>query len=554
MSGSVFVMRMIYYSVDNLSVGTDITEMVDITPTKAVDIQNNILNITLKNYDNRFINTDGTNIFKQADKFELYAKITDDLADVSSTAWQTDTNLIGVFFLQEFTHEISDNSFRFKIKCLDQLYVLFNRVMTQTYGISQSFTAPGIFRAVTRANSDLDAGQFYGTDNVSGVKFSIQSNFVSEGGYIQDYRTVAEGGPSTTLNGTLTAGATTITVMSNIGFQDAGTLVIGSEHISYTGKSSTTGFTGCTRAIDDTVAIAHTGGTTVYQGFPLMSLNQIWKPIYEWLQNLSQTININYANETIYTGQVFYPRAFLMNLDHNNSIEWFNPDDTIDHTLTIGSDDIYNLNLTRSVLDAINFVIYNAGTDMNGVGVTWYFYNSNTNIAEFKMRYQTMTDLADTFLKKDLEINPNRAATPENDTLRRYPSTYTPAISNWSFKDSGNKWRAKEGQAARTTLTSDGDYNDSLREACKWEGLQRATQLTLKMAGLRYKGTLSMRFRNIRAGDLISLTSTNTELNGKLIRVIDVRHGITGKQASTNLELEEDDKTILSNLIGNYGV
>jgi len=187
MSGSVFVMRVIWYPQDTPTVGTDLTEFVDVSPSKAVDIQNNILNMTLKNYDNRFIKTDGTNKFKQADKFEVYGKMTDDLADITTTTWQSDTNLIGVFYLQEFTHDVSDGMFRFKIKALDQLFVLFNRVMTQTYGIASSFTAPGIFRAVVRANSNVDAGQYYGTDNVSGVKFSIQANYVSEGGYIQDY-------------------------------------------------------------------------------------------------------------------------------------------------------------------------------------------------------------------------------------------------------------------------------------------------------------------------------------------------------------------------------
>jgi len=189
---------------------------------------------------------------------------------------------------------------------------------------------------------------------------------------------------------------------------------------------------------------------------------------------------------------------------------------------------------------------------MNGVGITWYFYNSNTNISTFKMRYQTMTDIADAYLKADLTINTARAATPANDTLRQYPSGYP--VSNWSFKVDCNLWRASQGQAARTTLANNAAYNDALREACKWNGLQRATSLTLKMSGLRYKGTIVMRFSNIRAGDLLSVTSANTELNGKLIRVIDVRHSIGAKQVTTNLDVEEDDKTILSNLIGNYGL
>ena len=68
---------------------------------------------------------------------------------------------------------------------------------------------------------------------------------------------------STTLTGDHTATVTTITVASNATFPTAGKLKIDSEIISYTGKSSTTGFTGCLRGRDGTTAAAHTGTAAV---------------------------------------------------------------------------------------------------------------------------------------------------------------------------------------------------------------------------------------------------------------------------------------------------
>jgi len=68
---------------------------------------------------------------------------------------------------------------------------------------------------------------------------------------------------STTLNGTLTIGATTITVSSTSLFPSSGLITIESEIISYTGTTATT-FTGCTRGVDGTSAASHADTTDVY--------------------------------------------------------------------------------------------------------------------------------------------------------------------------------------------------------------------------------------------------------------------------------------------------
>jgi len=65
-----------------------------------------------------------------------------------------------------------------------------------------------------------------------------------------------------TLDGGITATDTTITVDSTSGFDEQGRIIIDSEVISYTGLTSTT-FTGCTRAEEETTAAIHTTGTTV---------------------------------------------------------------------------------------------------------------------------------------------------------------------------------------------------------------------------------------------------------------------------------------------------
>ena len=69
---------------------------------------------------------------------------------------------------------------------------------------------------------------------------------------------------STALNGGENASDTTITVDSTTDFSTAGTIIIGTEQITYTGKTSTT-FTGCTRGANSTSAASHSDDATVTQ-------------------------------------------------------------------------------------------------------------------------------------------------------------------------------------------------------------------------------------------------------------------------------------------------
>ena len=69
---------------------------------------------------------------------------------------------------------------------------------------------------------------------------------------------------TTTLSSGITDSDTTITVSSTSSFDSSGTIIIGSENITYTGTTSTT-FTGATRGAESTTAASHSTGTTVAQ-------------------------------------------------------------------------------------------------------------------------------------------------------------------------------------------------------------------------------------------------------------------------------------------------
>ena len=69
---------------------------------------------------------------------------------------------------------------------------------------------------------------------------------------------------STTLNGSHSAGVTTLTLTSTTGLDTTGKVHIGSEIITYTGILGND-ITGCTRGAESTTAAAHADGTTVTQ-------------------------------------------------------------------------------------------------------------------------------------------------------------------------------------------------------------------------------------------------------------------------------------------------
>lgn len=67
---------------------------------------------------------------------------------------------------------------------------------------------------------------------------------------------------STTLSGNITNSQTTIPVVSTTGFSSAGSLIIGMELITYTGKTATS-FTGCTRGAANSPNSSHLSGASV---------------------------------------------------------------------------------------------------------------------------------------------------------------------------------------------------------------------------------------------------------------------------------------------------
>lgn len=118
------------------------------------------------------------------------------------------------------------------------------------------------------------------------------------GGYVN-------GTTVTLLNGTINSSATTVVVDSTTGFAATGTILIGSELITYSGKTGTD-FTGCTRGADGTTAVSHTTGVTVtdaatFTGWGQSVSTTTYTQIRLWSEaNFGEYLLINPSNGAIY--------------------------------------------------------------------------------------------------------------------------------------------------------------------------------------------------------------------------------------------------------------
>lgn len=117
------------------------------------------------------------------------------------------------------------------------------------------------FYDVTPLATAITGATFTSTNGSDIVTVNKSSHVLDVGDYIT-FTSVTVPGQATTLNGDINDSVTTITLTSSTGFSAAGTVRIGDELITYTGKSSND-LTGCTRGTNSTTAASHSSGAAV---------------------------------------------------------------------------------------------------------------------------------------------------------------------------------------------------------------------------------------------------------------------------------------------------
>ena len=157
----------------------------------------------------------------------------------------------------------------------------------------------------------LDAllGQLMASYDGSGIQFP-------NGAFYQD--------GYTTLTANMTNNGTTpIQVTSTDGFISSGGLIIGSELITYTGKTSTT-FTGITRGVYGSTNVAHTAGVSVSEAQTLAS-STVSAPLTLLQTTVSNGVHIDTTDKT----KIVHDTAGIYNIQF--SIQMLTFDGTIDN-------------------------------------------------------------------------------------------------------------------------------------------------------------------------------------------------------------------------------
>jgi len=278
--------------------------------------------------------------------------------------------------------------------------------------------------------------------------------------------------------------------------------------------------------------------------FPDSSISKVYKPAYEWIDDLSSldfTNNFDGRDVSLPTDSEENPtqnRKMRYFLDKDNKFHWFYPNDTVDFSLSTGTQTtdgtIYAVNLTKSTFDVVNMVIYNGGLDWIGAGTLNYYFDESTTAKSLLMKYKAYTDIA-VSLKQD-ELNAGNIVEDTAGTLVYQEKQYNRASGSFTPTWGGS------------VVTDDDEYNDSFRAEVDRRARNRARALTQRRGNPRWKGTLDLKGQNYQAGELISFTSFQNGINQQRLRIIDLTHQITPRSWSTSMSLEEDDPIIGTNV------
>lgn len=474
-------------------------------------------------------------LFKEGDTIKIYAARITQNRDIDTSS--TSNDLLMSSFLEEIKCNGTQKESKIVLKAVDKTYALLNKLWNYAYisdnAPSTGWTAPVIVRDVIKSVNDSHddpEGYSYGsTALIPYGPFAISAEFKSVGGYIEDTRPDGSNFPTTTmakvfapayefikeasapeqtnstteqddenlivdrnmifyidernrfhwfyprdvvettLNETLSSTDTTITLTNASSFASDGRIMIGSELIDYTGKSSND-LTGCTRGVGGTVNQAHSTGDTV-----------------------TSAIIVKEGDTTAGT-------------------------------------EVLSLNLTKKTFDVVNMVIYNAGQDLYGSGILWYYYNTATNEKDLKMVYKPWTHIAKNLIEQEIARGNLIANTAGSFTFQQtlYQATAYPFITTWT-----------------ASVSSNATYNTSLRNRAAFNngsvGQALASALTNKTGSPRWKGNVDLNGYRFRPGDVIRFTSNRFGIQNVSLRINDVTQSIDKSSWTTNIEVEEDE-------------
>lgn len=490
---SVLLTKILWFRVGNPTVGINMTDSVDMNVGRGLDIKNNTVSLNVKNSAQsfnangnivyRYVGDDGDILFKENDQIKIYVRYTDDMADVENAVWDKTTTsepssdyLKGVYYIQNVNNRRTLDGTSIKLDCADKSFILFNRLLPQAFTISEEKTAPEIIQKVVRFSSPNQDGLYRGSGEDPGVFYDVDARLTTE----------TDGGLD---NG-------------EAGF------------IQNTRRNT-----------------KEDGSVNSITTFPDIAMAKIWKPVYEWIGELSQIENLNTEAELAST--LVYGRPFIFWVDENNKFHWVETNDTVtaSDNITIGTTTgIISHGLHKSIFDVNNFIVFRGGEDFFGNGTLGYYIDPTTNVSSKKMRVVAMIDIAKVLIQAE-KAKGNLVAN-----------------TSGTFTFSGNRYNRNGTVTPEWTTDSfsnDNDYNNSLRDEINREGTRRSRNLVIGLSSARYRGPIDRKGVHLTVGNLLTINDSASGIINENIRTLELRDTINKNGWFTQQVLEQDSTAII---------
>lgn len=487
---SILTSRISYFGSQGLGVEVILTDWTRLTIKRGLDSSSNTVDIYLKNSINKRLGDD-TTIHKyvndskalsidaggvglqQGDIVKIWLRWSDSASD-TITYDDNSSSLITISEVKEWKCIGEDNKTELILKCVDKTYEVLNKLWASSYPASRNLTCPDIAQLVIRNATDGISNAVFGYDN--------DGNFIRPALYGVDAR-----------------------------------LMVG------------------TYAQQSTLNAAATGSPPAYieslrideSAYPVISMTKVWKPVYEWIKEANDTRNTNSAAE-LAAETYTQDRNNRFYIDQNNRYHQFYPTDKVNYTITygnVGTDGtVSSFKMTKKTFDVINMVLYNAGKDLDSVGILWYYFDRTSKERKLKMKYIPMLDIG----------SEGNGSLRELEVIEGNISIAADGIVTILNSSGTTSW----GEA----YISDADFKAKFRDYAKLKGEQRARALTINRGNPRWKGLVTIKKgAYYTPGELTKFTALTHGINLQLLRIKDVTHQVSPTHWISQIDVEEDE-------------
>lgn len=528
------------------------------------EIKNDNMVVTLKNASvntftdqgikHRWVDENGLIMFK-AVRTTPGTTIDEEIVEVYATYTETDPSISayspeyllfsGVINKGKITY--TTDTTPIEITCLNRSSVILDKLsIPQSYPASASWTSPLVIKQIIRQGGSTGSknnftGFDYSGNSLKGYPFLVDARLFSEG--IKSSGTITSSSSRKLIDSTADFTTDAIEVgdwvrttlnqeYAYVRAIDSSTQLSLSKDIftaSGEGYEISNGF------IQDT----RPDGTT----FPIISYSDFNKPITESVQKLSQIDFTNSVDETnTVSGSLVVRRGCRWFIDTRNRFHWYVPSDTPDHIIEIGASAavapdsnnhlIHELEIDNEVRARVNFIIFKAGEDMNGLMISSFARQPFSGLPITKQALRQWLHISRTMKTEDERVG--NIAKTSSDTYA-YPTSY-PVTPKWDRQ--------------LRSVASNSAYNANFIEEATIRGRALAQGIFQQIADPRWSGNMRCRGEAFQVGDLISVTSRVHGIFSILMRINQVGHTIDPKNGwITNVSFEEDEKLVQLGLV-----